>query len=102
MRRGEGGRGDATRRYIFVLFPCPADHERDWSACKVDFSGWQQIRRLWNITNTKKKHNTLLTIWRVFGGISKFTCIGDNQVFVFLRFEAVSLIHKKWFLYDAF
>ena len=34
--------------YLFLLFssPCSADHERDWSPCKVVISGWQPIRQM--------------------------------------------------------
>ena len=35
--RGEGGGGGAAR--LFFFSPCSADHERDWSPCKVVFFG---------------------------------------------------------------
>ena len=28
-----------------LLFPCSADHDRDWPPYKVFFSGWQPIIR---------------------------------------------------------
>ena len=35
-----GGRGGyAARLFIFLSFPCSADHERDWPPCKVVFFG---------------------------------------------------------------
>ena len=33
--RGGGGAGCAARLFCFLFFPCSADHERDWSPCKV-------------------------------------------------------------------
>ena len=44
-RRGGGGGGGegegrgAARLFFFFFFPCSADHERDWSPCKVVFFG---------------------------------------------------------------
>ena len=41
--------GVALLDFLFLLyFPgCSADHERDWPPCKVVFSGWHSIRRMW-------------------------------------------------------
>ena len=39
QRAGGGGGGDAARLFIFIFFPCSADHERDWPPCKVVFFG---------------------------------------------------------------
>ena len=36
---GGGGWGYAARLFILFSFPCSADHERDWSPCKVVFFG---------------------------------------------------------------
>ena len=36
---GVGGGGGAARLFIFLFFPCSADHERDWPPCKVVFLG---------------------------------------------------------------
>ena len=40
---GGGGRGCAARLFIFIFFPCSADHERDWPPCKVVFFGLATI-----------------------------------------------------------
>ena len=32
-------RGGAARLFLLLFFPCSADHERDWPACKVVFFG---------------------------------------------------------------
>ena len=34
-----GGGGGAARLFLFLFFPCSADHERDWPPCKVVFFG---------------------------------------------------------------
>ena len=39
-----GGGGCAARLFLLFYFPCSTDNERDWSPCKVVFSGWQPIR----------------------------------------------------------
>ena len=36
---GGGGGGGAARLLLFLIFPCSADHERDWPPCKVVFFG---------------------------------------------------------------
>ena len=36
--RGKGG-GGAARLFLIFIFPCSADHERDWPPCKVVFFG---------------------------------------------------------------
>ena len=36
---GRGGGGGALPDFFFFFSPCSADHERDWSPCKVEFSG---------------------------------------------------------------
>ena len=36
--RGGGGEG-RCQTFSFSLFPCTADHERDWPPCKVVFFG---------------------------------------------------------------
>ena len=41
VKRGGGGGGEGAARlfFFFFLFPCSADHERDWTRCKVVFFG---------------------------------------------------------------
>ena len=34
-----GGGGYAARLFLLFSFPCSADHERDWPACKAVFFG---------------------------------------------------------------
>ena len=34
-----GGGGYAARLFLLFSFPCSADHERDWTPCKVVFFG---------------------------------------------------------------
>ena len=38
-QRAGGGGGSAAKLFIFIFFPCSADHERDWPPCKVVFLG---------------------------------------------------------------
>ena len=34
-----GARGGALPDFLFLYFPCSADHERDWPPCEVVFFG---------------------------------------------------------------
>ena len=44
-QREGGGGGCMVPDFLFLsYFPCPADHERDWSPCKVVFGGWHLHR----------------------------------------------------------
>ena len=36
-RAARGGGGGAASLFFLFLFPCSADHERDWPPCKVVF-----------------------------------------------------------------
>ena len=53
--RGEGG---AARLFIFIFFPCSADHERDWPPCKVVFFGLAT-----NALNVRNNNNNVLTFF---------------------------------------
>ena len=39
QRGGGEGRGGGCQTFLFLFFPCSADHERDWPPCKVVFFG---------------------------------------------------------------
>ena len=49
LRTSIVGGGGAARLFLLSFFPCSADHERDWLTCKVVFSGWQPIRRMFYV-----------------------------------------------------
>ena len=48
----EGGGGALPDFLFFILFPCSADHERDWLPCKVLFFGLAT-----NALNVRKNNN---------------------------------------------
>ena len=49
---GEGRGGGAAKLFIFIFFPCSADHERDWPPCKVVFFGL--TTNVLNVRNNNK------------------------------------------------
>ena len=55
QRAGEGGGGDA--RLFFFFFSFSADHERDWSPCKVVFFGL--ATNTLNVRNNKQQQSVL-------------------------------------------
>ena len=52
---GGGGGGYAARLFIFLSFPCSADHERDWPSCKVVFFGL--ATNTLNVRNSNNNNN---------------------------------------------
>ena len=57
--RGGGG-GVAARLFIFI-FPCSADHERDWPPCKVVFFGLATN----NALNVRNNNNNQLAVFTI-------------------------------------
>ena len=55
--RGGGGGGTA-RLFLFLVFPCSADHERDWPPCKVVFFGLATNNAL-NVRNNNNNNNNI-------------------------------------------
>ena len=53
---GGGGGWGAARLFIFLFFPCSADHERDWAPCKVVFFGL--ATNALNVRNNNSKQHT--------------------------------------------
>ena len=53
--RGGGGGGGAARLFLFLFFPCSADHERDWPPCKVVFFGL--ATNALNVRNNNNNNN---------------------------------------------
>ena len=52
---GGGGGGYAARHFVLFLFPCSADHERDWPPCKVVFFGL--ATNTLNVRNNNKQQH---------------------------------------------
>ena len=53
-----GGGGDAARLFLLFSFPCSADHERDWTSCKVVFFGL--ATNTLNVRNNKQQTTTCI------------------------------------------
>ena len=58
-RAARGGRGGGGNARLFFFFPFSADHERDWSPCKVVFFGL--ATNTLNVRNNKQQQSMLTT-----------------------------------------
>ena len=60
-----GGRGGELPDFSFSLFPCSADHERDWPPCKVVFFGLAtNALNVRNNNNNNSHHSSDLKTWQ--------------------------------------
>ena len=58
MSSARGGGGSALPDFFIFIFPCSADHERDWPPCKVVFFGL--ATNTLNVINNNKCHEEVL------------------------------------------
>ena len=57
-RAARRGGGRTARLFLFLFFPCSADHERDWPPCKVVFFGL--ATNALNVRNNNENNNNCL------------------------------------------